>query len=418
MMAGSSPTTSSFPIPSYPPLMNLDPTHEHLVDSNGEEQLAAGSSLTTHKANDQSDESSTYNKAETDHVTETDKKKVITSDEDAKVQQKLSSRQPAEGGEDNVDLLAVPEAGGAVTASSGGSSVTESWEELRDVNGTSTIHHSSSHVSLENAELTDGVQEVEKTRLEVELGSVRVTEWNLAHSLKLRDSLVRPDGFKEEGEGEGEGEGEEKSSSESDSEDQKQLQGDILSDSTSSSSKPSSPTSAGIAIVGSPQTGPTGNGEMGGGGEGGEGGGGGVEGMEWWREAVAESQNVTDDIDSLVEQLETDGTSGRGARVGQAVGVGGGGGGRGGVGNSVGIGSATTPLSSRSHSSVNDSRDGTVNLDQLEKASGNKRTESEQNKMNSNYPSTDSVSSTTGKRGESVCSCACTPVPSLHVYTK
>ena len=355
MMSSNSPTSGSFSIPSYPPMADFDLPSNHNPDVQAEEQLAAGSSLNTHQVSGQSGESTTER---TDH-TDKDKRR---SDANKGVQADTSSSQqePA-GGEGNIDQLTVPEAGGTTSLSSEGNSATGSWEELRNVNG---VHHSSSHVSLDSTELDPSVQELNKNGLEVEVGSVHVTEWNLAHSLKLRDTELRPGGLIKE----------EESESESDDQDQKPSNGESPSD--SSSSKLSSPTPTGIAIVGSPRS-SLGKGGMGG------------EGMEWWKEAMAETQNVTEDIDSLVEQLETDGT---GKREGPSV-----------SGADI---RDHTPLSlnkSQVKKTSTASADGGVSLERSSQAAGGGGGEREagdggrdRNKAlgrTSGYPSTDSINS-------------------------
>ena len=325
-MADSTPPSSPFPIPSYPPSTDLNPTSELCPEptsdlhpnSGEEEKLAAGSSLTTHqaKAKDNPSQNST-------RVSELDGDKGMNSDDVIKRDQKsLSSPQLAAGDGDKGGLLAVPEASDVAALSSEANAANESWENLDISNG---VHGSSSNVSLdENAELDASVREAMNTDLEVELGSVRVTEWNVAHSLKLRDNeTLRPGVSKEERNEENEDESDVQN-------ERKQLRNEVLSD--SSSSKPSSPP-PGIAIVGSPRS-SAGNGERGGA------NGGSGEGMDWWKDAMAESQNVTDDIDSLVEQLETDG---EGSKL---------------------VGS--TPLSSESHASqtMKTPNDGVINLDE------------------------------------------------------
>lgn len=331
MMAGSitdQATSPTMAIPSYPNIGDLNPTATTITyDTAGEEQLAAGSSLTTHKvsahpsplssegeAKDR--ESSTQTDARTTDCGRGYKEGVASSESrgDQNREQQGSLVQPIEGAEshDCSSRSGPAEAvggdagrGGGVTVSSGASSATESWEDLEKVNG--IIHHSGSNVSLDNAELDISGQGITLERnnggddnLEVELGSVRVTEWNLAHSLKLRDTNVRPDGINKT---------ETSEESESDSDelgDKKRPNGDGQSQSDSSSSKPNSPPSQGISIPGQPSTlSPIGSQSE----KGGRVSRGG-EGLDWWREAMAETQNVTNDIDSLVEQLdtETDGT--------------------------------------------------------------------------------------------------------------
>ena len=284
MMADNS--SHPFPILTYPPIGNLDPTSsDHHVDTTGEEQLAAGSSLNTHQSTCHQTESSAQNDTRTD-LGGGDKENVASSEVEGGQRQQRSPVPPVEGDETQ-DLLKLPEAGGMM--SSGASSATGSLEDLRNVNSV----HGSSNVSLDDAELDASVQEVEKNGSEVEIGSVRVTEWNVAHSLKLRDTDALPDGFNKD---------ETSEESDSDQEKRQQLKGTMgEAQSDSSSSKPNSPCeiSAGISNVESTL------------GNGAEGGGVGGAGMEWWAEAMAETQNVTDDIDSLVEQLETDVTGGK-----------------------------------------------------------------------------------------------------------
>jgi hypothetical protein len=302
--------------------------------------------------------------------------------------------------------LSVPEAGGDVTVSSGASSATESWEDLEKVNG--VIHHSESNVSLDNAEMDiggggRGIAAVELERsdgvggLEVELGSVRVTEWNVAHSLKLRETDVQPGGI-------GRTMMSEESDSDSDEQgDKKRPKGDGESD--SSSSKPNSPPCQGISVPGQPSSTLSPVGSQSGSGRGGGGGGrvnSGGEGMDWWRDAMAETQNVTDDIDSLVEQLdtETDGTKRAGGVDGS--------------GSSAGLkGSNPFPLQSQSSSAVHGraasekktstvsslSSDGVVSLDLSD---GGRRVSRDRDvglRMVAGYSSTDSVNST-GKRSK------------------
>lgn len=316
MMSDHSPTNIPFDIPSYPPLVDLDPSSDHHLNTSGEEQLAAGSSLNTHQASDHlRDGFFADNGARTDPDSGDDILEKRSSEHSTKLhQQPVINR-------DNLDHTAVPDttasaaAGGSnvhVTANLGASSMSESWEELHNVNG---VNRTSSNVSLDNTELEEAsMQEVVEGNLELEVGSLHVTEWNLTHSLKLRDTDTRPRAFNVEEEKEEEKEEEENSDkSESENNDKEQkLSKEAVSD--SSSSKLSSPThesSMGISVVGSGVVG-DGDGERGCIGTG--------EGMEWWKEAMAETQNVSDDIDSLVEQLETDGT-GRGEKNRESKGV-------------------------------------------------------------------------------------------------
>ena len=238
MMAGNS--SHPFPILTYPPIGNLDPTSsDHHLDTTGEEQLAAGSSLNTHQSTCHQTKSSAQNDTRTD-LSGGDKENVASSEVEGGQQQQRSPVPPVEGDETQ-DLLKLPEAGGMM--SSGASSATGSLEDLNGV-------HGSSNVSLDDAELDASVREVEKNDSEVEIGSVHVTEWNVAHSLKLRDTDALPDGFNKD-----------ETSEESDSDQEKKQQlkgttGEARSD--SSSSKPNSPCeiSAGISNVESTQSAP------------------------------------------------------------------------------------------------------------------------------------------------------------------
>lgn len=446
MMAGSISDQASSPtmtIPSYPNFAfgDLDPTsttsyppppppfqptstttdeQQHHLDTAGEEQLAAGSSLNTHKASDhpallqppdgeaKDGESLSHSDARTADYSGRGKEGVASgNDRGNQDPEQQDSLGPQIKGAEGKDHLSVPEAGGGggrdvQTVSSGASSATESWEDLEKVNG--VMHHSGSNVSLDNAELDIGVRgqgraAVEGNEgvddLEVELGSVRVTEWNLAHSLKLRETdTLRPCGISRTVVSE---------ESESDSDergDKERSKGDGESD--SSSSKPNSPPCQGISIPGQPSSttlSPVGS-------QSGRGGGGGRvssggEGMDWWRDAMAETQNVTDDIDSLVEQLdtETDGTK----RVG---------GGESSGSSGLNKGSSPFPLQSQSSSTAHGgasekktstvsslSSDGVVNLDLND---GGRRVSRDRDvglRMAVGYSSTDSVNST-GKRSK------------------
>ena len=436
MMAGSisgQATSPTMAIPSYPNIGDLDPTttttiyplpppppssasdQHHQLDTVGEEQLAAGSSLNTHKASAlpppqppereaKDGENSIQSDLRIIDHSRGDKDGVVSSEiRRAQDQEQLGSLVPPIEGAESQDHLSVPEAGadagggGGVTVSSGASSATESWEDLEKVNG--VIHHSGSNVSLDNAELDIGGQGMavggndSVGDLEVELGSVHVTEWNLAHSLKLRDTDIRPGRISKT-------ETSEESESDSDEQgDKMRPKGDGQSD--SSSSKPNSPPCQGISVPGQSSTlSPIGSqSESGAGGRVSSGG----EGMDWWREAMAETQNVTDDIDSLVEQLdtETDGTK----RVGD--------------GNSSGgsghKGSNPFSLQSQSSSAIHNSSsekktstisslssDGAMNLDLGTLNDGERSVSRERDKelrKVAGYSSTDSVNST-GRRSK------------------
>ena len=456
MMAGSisgQATSPTMAIPSYPNIGDLDPTttatiyppprpppsstsdQHHQLDTAGEEQLAAGSSLNTYKASAlpppqppereaKDGENSTQSGLRTIDHGRGGKDGVVSSENRrAQDREQQGSLVPPIEGAESQDHLSVPETGGdagggggGVTVSSGASSATESWEDLEKVNG--VIHHSGSNVSLDNAELdiggNDGVGD-----LEVELGSVHVTEWNLAHSLKLRDMDIRPGGISKT-------ETSEESESDSDEQgDKKRLKDDGQSD--SSSSKPNSPPCQGISVPGQSSTfSPVGSqSESGAGGRESSRG----EGMEWWREAMAETQNVTDDIDSLVEQLdtETDGTK----RVGD-----------GDSGGGSGLkGSNPFSLQNQSSSAIHDrssekkasnisslSSDGVINLDLGALNDGERSVSRERDKelrKVAGYSSTDSVNST-GRRSKTgewfVCisvyeimRCTCT-CKNMHVY--
>ena len=419
-------STTSYPPPPPPfqPTSTTSDQQQHHIDTAGEEQLAAGSSLNTHKASaadppplQPSDgeakggESLSQSDARTADYSGRGKEGVASGDDrgnEAREQQ--DSLGPQIKGAEGKEHLSVPEAGGGdrdvQTVSSGASSATESWEDLEKVNG--VMHHSESNVSLDNAELDigggeQGRAEVEGNKgvddLEVELGSVRVTEWNVAHSLKLRETdTLQPGGISRTMVSEG---------SESDSDergDKERSKGDGESD--SSSSKPNSPPCQGISIPGQPSStlSPVGS-QSGRGGGGGGGGGGrvssGGEGMDWWRDAMAETQNVTDDIDSLVEQLdtETDGTK----RVG---------GGESSGSSGINKGSNPFPLQSQSSSAAHGrasekktstvsslSSDGVVNVDLNDGGRRVSRDRDVELRMVAGYSSTDSVNST-GKRSK------------------
>lgn len=409
MMAHHSPNSRPFPISSYPPLEDLNLSSDRHFNTSEEEQLAAGSSLNTHQASDHSGDGFAHNDARTDPGIEDSDQEKGTSDKD-ELNTKL--RQQPVVSRDNLDDIAITETapagdGANTTASFGTSSVSESWEELHNVNG---VDRTGSNVSLDNTELEASMQEAGKSDLEVEVGSLRVTEWNLVHSLKLRDSELRPSSFneeEEEEEKEEEGNSEE-SESESNDKEQKLSKGTV---SDSSSSKLSSPTyegSKGISIVGSGVG--DGDGERGCVAVG--------EGMEWWKEAMAETQNVTDDIDSLVEQLETDGAGG-GERKHEGKGL-----------------EDTHPFPSESQGSatIKDdksirkkvltiSSDGVIDLDRPgEPTNIERKTVSEPSKSlgkTSGYSSTDSLNSAgrRSKTGESECTCAFSCVYTcVHVY--
>lgn len=443
MMAGSMSGQASSPtvsIPGYPSVGDLDPTATaytypteppstsdqlHQLDTAGEEQLAAGSSLNTHKASThhppQPLESETKD-GESSSQRTTDysgREKVGVASSDnrgAHDREQQGSLVPQIEGAESKDLLSVPEAsadGGGVTVSSGASSATESWEDLEKVNG--VIHHCESNVSLDNAELDMGEQRIAAVEgdngvgdLEVELGSVRVTEWNLAHSLKLRDTDVRPGGISKT-------DTIEESESDSDEQgDKKRPKGDGQSD--SSSSKPNSPPCQGISIPGQSSTlSPVGS-------QGGRGAGGGRvssggEGMDWWRDAMAETQNVTDDIDSLVEQLdtETDGTKK----------VGGGDSNSRGSKRCKGLSSSTIydKTSEKKTLTISSlSSDGGIDLDQAALNDGGRRASRDRDvelRMVARYSSTDSVNST-GRRSKTggwfVCSKCTHNIIFIHVY--
>lgn len=443
MMAGSissgqasSPTMT---IPGYPSIGDLDPTvatyppppplppsssmadQQHL-DTAGEEQLAAGSSLNTHKAsalpppqppereaNDGENLSqidartADYSRRENEGVASNDSR-------GAQDREQRGSLMPqVEGAEGtSKDRLSVPDAdtsggsGGGLAVSSEASSATESWEDLEKVNG--VIHHSGSNVSLDNAELDIGGEGIYAGGrsgnigdLEVELGSVRVTEWNLAHSLKLRDTDVRSGRISKT-------DTSEESESESDEqEDKKKPKGDGQSD--SSSSKPNSPPCQGISIPGQSSTLSPVGGQSAGGAGGRVSSGG--EGMDWWRDAMAETQNVTDDIDSLVEQLDTETDGVMKAEGGDSSG-------------SRGIkGSNPFSLQSQGSSAIHNrasekktstisslSSDGVINLDPTALNEGERRMNRERDvelRKAVGYSSTDSVNSTgrRSKTGES-----------------
>ena len=411
MMAGStSPTRPTLAIPSYPTIGHLDPisppppmSEHHHLDTVGEEQLAAGSSLNTHKVSDHplphevegKEESSSQSDSRTDRSGGGREGVGSGKSEGARHREQQGSLVPPIEGAESQDRLSVPEVGdgggsSGGMVSSGASSATESWEDLEEkVNG---VVHSGSNVSLNNAELdvnAQGIPDQVNEDLEMELGSVRVTEWNLAHSLKLRDTDVRPDV--------GINKTEMSEESESDSDEQgveKRLKGDGQSD--SSSSKPNSPPCQGISIPGQSTLYPTSSlSERGGRVSGGE-------GMEWWKEAMAETQNVTDDIDSLVEQLEveTDGTK----RVG--------GGGDSGTGlRQLGPFSLQSQSSSAIHdkhtekkiSTVSSrSTDGMISVDMAASNDGERRVGRERDKelrRVAGYSSTDSVNSS-GRRSK------------------
>ena len=435
MMAGSisgQATSPTMAIPSYPHIGDLDPTttatiypppppppssvsdQHHQLDTAGEEQLAAGSSLNTHKASAlpppqppereaKDGENSTQSDLRTIDHSRGDKDGVVSSENRrAQDQEQLGLLVPPIEGAENQDHLSVPETGadaggGGVAVSSGASSATESWEDLEKVNG--VIHHSGSNVSLDNAELDMGGQGMavggndSVGDLEVELGSVRVTEWNLAHSLKLRDTDVRPGRMSKT-------KMSEESESDSDEQgDKKRSKGDGQSD--SSSSKPNSPSCQGISVPGQSSTlSPVGSqSESGAGGRVSSGG----EGMDWWREAMAETQNVTDDIDSLVEQLDTETDGTKRVEDGDSSG-------------SSGLkGSNPFSLQSQSSSAIHGSSsekktstisslssDGVINLDLGTLNDGEKSVNRERDKelrKVAGYSSTDSVNST-GRRSK------------------
>ena len=153
------------------------------------------------------------------------------------------------------DLLAVPEVG--TTLSSGTSS------------------KSGSNVSLENVELEADISELESTNLTEE--SVSVTEWNVTHSLKLRDG--------------------EKTVAQIDKKNKAEEENESSEDSGSPDENLK------VEVVDS-------NSGMFSGKEGGEkeedkGSGGNTGGgMSWWADAMAESQNEIDNLDALVEECK------------------------------------------------------------------------------------------------------------------
>ena len=183
-------------------------------------------------------------------------------------------------GDDPSNLLAVPLQGGGLRSSSGSSNT--SLEEM----DTHTI--------------------LIQSRSE----SVEVTEWDVAHSLRLREEELPTDFSstlenigEEEGEEkgeeeeEGEDEGEEGKEGEQNCEQSAQTCGDavartsertqeaILEDSLNllsfdTSFSPAQPSSSSAEIAAASSS------------------------MDWWTEAFAETQNITDDFDALVEKME------------------------------------------------------------------------------------------------------------------
>lgn len=169
------------------------------------------------------------------------------------------------------DLLTVPEAG--TTLSSGASS------------------KSGSNVSLENVELEADISELESAKLTEE--SVHITEWNVAHSLKLRDtefvtegSLSPQSGERNETEKEEEEEEEESESSE-----------DVGSPDENLSIGAMDSGGGIVASREEKEEEKEGNGGSKG------------EGMSWWTDAMAESQNEIDNLDALVEKCEDEDSS-------------------------------------------------------------------------------------------------------------
>lgn len=313
MMAGHVPLVSpTLAIPSYPSIGDLEPTmsdgHQQL-NTTGEEQLAAGRSLNTHKISArpyeveaESGESSTQTGSKSIHHSRGDKDRT-TSNESERAQGRKQDLLVPQISESPVAVEACSGEGG-LSMNSGASSVTESWEDL-EVKTNSEIHQSGSNVSLDNVELAVSVQEIVEGNacdLEMELGSLHVNEWNLAHSLKLRDVDAQPDMIDKSEMSEDESESNSNNRIESYRRSKESDQSD------SSSSKPNSPPPCQyISVPGQPSSTLSlisSQSEM-------VGRMSGTEGMDWWKEAMAKTQNVTDDIDSLVDQLdatEIDGT--------------------------------------------------------------------------------------------------------------
>ena len=188
-------------------------------------------------------------------------------------------------GGDSADLLAVPPQGdGGMKSNSG-----------------------SSNTSLEE---TDSHTNVTPSRSE----SVEVTEWNVTHSLRLREEELPAEytstleNIGEKDEEEKEEEEEEKEENKEEEEEQKsaqissgaaiaatseQTQGKLLEDSldrlTFDTTFPNGqPSSSSAAITNT--TAPSGD-------------------MDWWTEAFAETQNITEDFDALVQRMEEGGTT-------------------------------------------------------------------------------------------------------------
>jgi len=183
-------------------------------------------------------------------------------------------------GDDPSNLLAVPLQGGGLRSSSGSSNT--SLEEM------------DTHAIL----------------IQSRSESVEVTEWDVAHSLRLREEELPTDfssTLENIGEEEGEEKGEEEEEGEEEGEEGKegeqkfeqsaQTVGDavartsertqeaILEDSLNlltfdTSFPPAQPSSSSAEIAASSSS------------------------MDWWTEAFAETQNITDDFDALVEKME------------------------------------------------------------------------------------------------------------------
>ena len=193
-------------------------------------------------------------------------------------------------GGDSADLLAVPPQGdGGMKSNSG-----------------------SSNTSLEE---TDSHTNVTPSRSE----SVEVTEWNVTHSLRLREEELPAEytstleNIGEKDEEEKEEEEEEKEENKEEEEEQKsaqissgaaiaatseQTQGKLLEDSldrlTFDTTFPNGqPSSSSAAITNT--TAPSGD-------------------MDWWTEAFAETQNITEDFDALVQRMEEGGTTSAGSK--------------------------------------------------------------------------------------------------------
>ena len=312
MMASNVPLVSpTMAIPSYPNIGDLEPTmsdkHQQ-INTTGEEQLAAGRSLNTHKISADPHEVEAECGENSMH---TGSKCVDHSRQDKNRTSNESKR--AQGGKQQYVLvpqisesqehLSAVEAGsgeGGVTTSSGASSVTESWEDL-EVKTNSVIHQSGSNVSLDNVELAVSVQEIVERNvsdLEMELGSVHVNEWNLVHSLKLRDVDAQPNMIDKSEMSEDDSESDSNKQRGSYERSKESNQSDSSSSNPNSSppcqytciSVPGQPSSTTLSLISS-QSEMVGRVSC-------------AEGMEWWKEAMDRTQNITDDIDSLVEQLD------------------------------------------------------------------------------------------------------------------